>query len=161
MKEVWRDIPNYEGSYQASNLGRIKSLKFNKERILKTPINGVGYSAVLLCVNCKPKNFTVHQLVAMAFFGHAPNGYKLVCNHKNFIKTDNRIENLELTTQRKNSNRKHFKSSSKYTGVSRNKGSKKWRAQIYLKGKVSHLGCFDSELEASKVYQDKLLQTTI
>ena len=156
MKEIFKDIPNYEGSYQVSNLGRVKSLKYGKERILKPNLNKYGYLTVSLTKDSKTKTRKVHKLVAMAFLGHVPCGYKIVVNHINFIRHDNRAENLELDTNRNNSNQKHLKSSSEYTGVSWHKRSNKWMATIRISGKSKYLGLFTDDLEASKAYEKAL-----
>ena len=152
--EIWKDIKDYEGLYQVSNLGRVKSLKFGKERILSAATNATGYSLVALC-NGKTKAITVHQLVAMAFLNHKPCGYKLVVDHINTIKTDNRLENLQVITHRQNCT-KDKKGTSKYTGVHWCKPRNKWRAEIRINGKTKYLGSFKSELEASEAYQLKL-----
>jgi len=157
--EIWNDIPNYEGLYQVSNFGNIKSLsnkRNKKEKLLKPGISSVGYFLVGLSKKCKIKSYKVHQLVAMTFLNHTPCGYKLVINHKDFNKLNNNIDNLEIVTQRENTNKKHFKSSSVYTGVSWNKKSKKWMAQISIKGKIKYLGCFCNELEAYECYNRSL-----
>lgn len=165
--EIWKDIPSYEGIYQASNLGIIKSLyritisktgikKSYKERILKSN-SCRDYCFLRLSKNGKPKGFWVHQLVAMAFLGHVPCKHKLVVNHINFCKTDNRVENLEIITARENLNRKHLSSSSKYTGVTWIKKTKKWQSRIVINGKIKHLGSFDSEIEASEHYEKALI----
>lgn len=109
-EEIWKDIPEYKGIYQVSNSGRVKSLgneKSKKERILKPIINPHGYCFVYLCMYGKSKAIYIHQLVAICFLGHKPCGYKLVINHKNFIRTDNRVENLEIVTQKENLNHYH------------------------------------------------------
>tara|TARA_R110000772_G_scaffold261421_2_gene379897 strand:+ start:1536 stop:2015 length:480 start_codon:yes stop_codon:yes gene_type:complete len=152
--EIWKDIKDYEGLYQVSNLGRVKSLKFGKERILSAATNATGYSLVALC-NGKTKAITAHQLVAMAFLNHKPCGYKLVVDHINTIKTDNRLENLQVITHRQNCT-KDKKGTSKYTGVHWCKPRNKWRAEIRINGKTKYLGSFKSELEASEAYQLKL-----
>lgn len=167
-KEIWKDIPNYEGFYQASNLGRIKSLsrlKWNgkvyakyKEIILKQSKDGPGYLTVMLCKHSNIKRYKTHQLVAMAFLGHKPNGYKLVINHINHNKLDNIVENLEIVTQRENANKKHIKSTSKYLGVSRCRQTNKWRACIREGNKVIHIGRYTDELDAHLAYQIKLKQ---
>lgn len=156
-EEIWKDIPNYEDNYQVSNLGNLKSLKFGKEKELKSKKDKYGYLAVGLRKNKNQKFFTVHQLVAMAFLNHIPCGHELVVNHINFIKTDNRLCNLELITARENTNLKHIKSSSDFVGVSWHKVHKKWSSQIISKGKIIYLGLFESEEEASKYYEDALL----
>ena len=157
--EIWKDIKDYEGLYQVSNLGRVKSLKFGKERILKGNKNFNGYSLVALYKDGKTKTITVHQLVAMAFLSHKPCGYKLVVDHINTVKTDNRLQNLQLITHRENlskDKRWSSKYTSKYTGVFWYKRSQKWRAEIRINGKIKYLGSFKSELEASEAYQSKL-----
>ena len=152
--EIWKDIKDYEGLYKVSNLGRVKSLKFGKERILSAATNATGYSLVALC-NGKTKAITVHQLVAMAFLNHKPCGHKIVVDHINTIKTDNRLENLQVITHRQNCT-KDKKGTSKYTGVHWCKPRNKWRAEIRINGKTKYLGSFKSELEASEAYQLKL-----
>ena len=166
--EIWKDINGYEGYYQASNLGRIKSLSrtFNhptgngtitiKDKILSPSIEGSGYLIVSLSKKGIQKKFKVHQLIAMTFLNHIPCGHKIVVNHIDFDKKNNKVINLELVTTRENSNKKHLKSTSKYTGVSWNKRDKKWRSYIYINGKLKHLGYYESELEAHEAYQNAL-----
>tara|TARA_R110002049_G_scaffold246694_1_gene420804 strand:+ start:298 stop:795 length:498 start_codon:yes stop_codon:yes gene_type:complete len=160
MIEEFKDIPNHEGLYQVSNLGRVKSLP-NKvrfsEKILKPCKNAYGYLVVCLRKDGKTKVRTVHQLVAEAFLNHVPCGFKIIVNHKNFIRHDNRAENLELDTNRNNTNKKHLKSSSEYTGVSWHKNSKKWESNITINGKKKHLGYFTCEIKASEAYENALL----
>lgn len=92
LKEIFIDIPNHEGSYQVSNKGRVKSLLFNKEKILKQSANSEGYLTVRLYKNKKGKTHNVHKLVAEAFL--SPVKGKTQALHKNDIKTDNRLSNL-------------------------------------------------------------------
>jgi len=158
---IWKPIKEFEGLYEVSNNGEIKSLWYGKERILKATINTGGYLKVNLCKECKAKTRMIHQLVAESFLNHTPNGYKLVVNHINFIKTDNRVENLEIVTNRENTNRKHLKSNSVFTGVSWHKQKKKWQSQIVINGKQIHLGYFTTELEASEAYQNKLEEINV
>lgn len=167
VQEIFKDIPNYEGLYQVSNLGNVKSLerqcnhwcgglRFLKERILKKRIDANGYIQVYLSKNGIMKPFKVHQLVAIEFLNHIPCGYELVVNHKNFNKLDNRVENLEIITTRENTNKKHLKSSSKYIGVCWDKQRKKWIASITINGKLKYLGRFINEYDANLAYQNKL-----
>ena len=102
MKEQWKDIPGYEGYYQVSNTGKVKSLTGyykNKRSILLKHSLSRGYSRVLLCVNNKRKSIYVHKLVMLAFVGES-NGLQV--NHINGVKTDNRLSNLEYVTQSEN-----------------------------------------------------------
>ena len=153
--EIWKNVLGYE-DYEVSNLGRVKSLKFGKDKILKLSDDGNGYLKVCLFNNKKQKVRKVHQLVAEAFLNHIPCGFELVVNHKNFTRTDNRPNNLEITSQRNNANLKHIKSSSKYTGVCWNKRANKWTANITINKKLKHLGNFKLEIEAHNAYQNAL-----
>ena len=154
--EVWKDVPNYNGVYQVSNLGNVRSFKKNKVKILKQKKLNSGYLSAVLFLKIR-KYYSVHQLVAMAFLNHTPCGFKLVVNHKNFIKTDNRLENLEVITHRQNTNRMHLKSKSKYVGVQWSGITNKFRSVISINGKDKVLGQFDCEKEASEYYQNALL----
>ena len=104
--EVWRDIQGYEGKYQVSSLGRVKSLKDNngnyREKIMKFGKNIYGYLLVNLHKNGKMKTFSVHRLVATAFLEN-PNNLPQV-NHKDEDKTNNVVGNLEWCTQKYNLN---------------------------------------------------------
>lgn len=165
--EQWKDIVGHEGNYKVSDLGRVNSLSrlmFNghayfksKEKILKPYLNSHGYLQIAPSKNGIEKPIVIHQLVSIAFLNHTPCGFKLVINHKNFIKTDNRVKNLEIVTNRENSNQKHIKSSSKYTGVVWNKALKKWRANIHINSKLINLGSFETEEEASFFYEQSLI----
>lgn len=97
-KEIWKDIPEYNGLYQASNLGRIRSLLTNK--ILKPRKNSKGYVFYALFKNGERKDFKGHYLILITFIKKE---YQNECiNHKNGIKDDNRLCNLEWTTLKNN-----------------------------------------------------------
>lgn len=104
IEEEWRDIAGYEGKYQVSNLGRVKSLNYRragKAKILKTLERG-GYLRVALYKNGKNDRLTVHRLVASAFI---PNQDNLpFVNHKDENKKNNRADNLEWCTAKYNLN---------------------------------------------------------
>lgn len=165
QEEEFRDIPGFEG-YQVSNLGRVKSLArvvkkgtnhFSvRERILKPSINVHGYYRLSLKSNTKRKPITIHQLVAIAFLGHTPNGNKMVVDHINSNKVDNRLENLQIITQRENVFKDIKNKTSKYPGVSWDKSRNKWTSRFTLKNKYLYLGRFNTELEAHNAYQNKL-----
>lgn len=100
INEVWRDIKGFEGLYQVSNLGRVKSLKCGKEKILKPGKTTCGYLQVILSKDGKTKAYKVHRLVANTFIPN-PNNLETV-NHINEDKTDNRVENLEWMNYKDN-----------------------------------------------------------
>jgi hypothetical protein len=154
-KEIWKKVEGFE-DYQVSNLGKVKSLKFGKGKILKPCVDNTGYLKIVFCVNSIHHTRRIHQLVAIAFLNHEPCGYKSVVNHKDFDKFNNRVDNLEVVSARENTNRKHLKSSSIYTGVSFNKARKKWVSQIRINGKQTYFGLFKTDLEASHAYQNAL-----
>ena len=99
--EEWRDIKNYEGIYQISNEGRVCSLKFGKNKILKNR-RCLGYWQVVLYKNGVGKPQTIHRLVAEAFI---PNPNNLPCvNHKDENRANCISDNLEWCTYEYNSN---------------------------------------------------------
>lgn len=110
MEEIWKDIKGYEGRYQVSNLGRVKSLTRNKIKgkilTLKlsklTKRSGTGYLSVHLWKNGKGKYYTVHRLVWTAFNGEIPKGLQV--NHIDENHLNNCIENLNLMTSKENNN---------------------------------------------------------
>lgn len=105
MDEIWKDIEGYEGLYQISNLGRIKSMKKKrclKEKILSCANDRNGYKMIYLCKNGRKKYHSVHRLVAKTFI---PNLNNLpFVNHKNEHKSDNRADNLEWCNAKYNTN---------------------------------------------------------
>lgn len=100
--EEWKDIEGYEGLYQVSNYGRVKSLKFGKEKILKPRKNKYGYFDINLCNESKVKGFRVNRLVALTFIPN-PNNYPQV-NHKDENKLNNCVDNLEWCDRKYNCN---------------------------------------------------------
>ena len=93
MNEIWKNIDGFENLYQVSSLGRVKSLKYNKERILKPGNNGKGYLWVQLWREGKVTQCYIHRLVAQTFIENPDNLPQV--NHINEDKTDNRVNNLE------------------------------------------------------------------
>lgn len=113
MCEIWMNIKNYEGIYQVSNKGNVKSLpkklphtsggfRMTKERILKYTLDKDGYCMVCLTNNYAKKYIRIHRLVAEAFLPN-PNGYTEI-NHKDEDKTNNCVENLEWCDRKYNCN---------------------------------------------------------
>lgn len=153
-KEIWKDIPGYDGFYQVSNLGRVKSFKMRTPKIMTCSLTKRGYLNVRLCRDGKPKNHLVHRLVASCFVGCVDD---MTVNHIDFDKQNNRVENLEILSIRDNliHYHKENESSSKYTGVQNRSYSNKtnpWYACINYKGKLLCLGSFSDEYEAHLEY---------
>lgn len=136
-EELWKDIPNYEGIYQVSDLGRVKSLKFGKERILKPSTDKNNDLVVILSNKNIKKAYRINKLVKFLFdkSGLYWKEYK--------------------PTRR---NRKLGNFTSEYKGVSFDKNSNKWRASIFINGALINLGIFTSEYDAHLAYQAKLSQ---
>lgn len=161
IMEEFRTIKGFE-NYQVSNLGNVKSLarlnsKNNKKEIILKPKLGKNekYYAVNLWNLKTRKTKRIHQLVAIAFLNHNPKT-KLVVNHIDFNRLNNNVNNLEVISQRENTNQKHLKSSSQYVGVYYCNSSKKYRSTIRVNGIKKHLGLFINEIEASNAYQKAL-----
>ena len=104
-EEIWKPIKEFEGYYEVSNMGRVRSLNYKrtgKEKILKNIEDYKGYLEVVLTKNGKRKQFKVHRLVAEAFIPNPEN--KPCIDHINTVKSDNRVENLRWVTYKENSN---------------------------------------------------------
>lgn len=106
LQEIWKDISNYEGLYQISNLGRVKSLSKKsgflilKERIMKPTIKDNGYYQIALYKNKKGCKKYIHRLVAEAFIPN-PNNYPCI-NHKDYNKANNNVDNIEWCSYSQN-----------------------------------------------------------
>lgn len=136
--EVWKDIEGYEGLYQVSNMGNVKSVGYGKERVLKFGKNNDGYLRVVLYKEGKGKTHKVHRLVAQAFIPNPENKEQI--DHLNTIRTDNRVENLRWVTPKENNNNPLTK---EHRNVNRN-------VNIYkIKG--------GNNGRARKVYCDKMI----
>lgn len=109
MEEIWKDIPGYEGYYQASNLGNIKSLlfqnnvynkKYKREKILKQKRSKDNTMRIELWKDGEHRTWLVHRLIALTFL---ENGNKnLTVNHKDGNRLNNNVENLEMVTLKEN-----------------------------------------------------------
>ena len=108
--EVWKDIPGYEGHYQVSNFGRVKSVERISttgqrlsEKVMKTCRDRGGYDFIGLWLDGRKKNFKIHRLV-IETFNPIDGMENLDCNHIDEDKTNNRLENLEWMTRKENLN---------------------------------------------------------
>ena len=111
--EIWKPIKGFEGSYEVSTLGNVRSVdrvivypnggkRLRKGRELSQATNARGYKCVVLCTQKTRKDYTVHRLVAQT---HIPNPQNLPCvNHKDEITTNNNVNNLEWCTYKYNNN---------------------------------------------------------
>lgn len=134
---IWKDIPGYEGLYKVSNTGKIFSVVTNRE--LSVIQKKDGYTCISLCdKDHNKKQYRVHQLVAKAFIPN-PNNYPFI-NHKNEIKNDNRVENLEWCSIKYNSSYGSApkKISEKLKGVPKSKEAIEKR-RITMKEKLSNM----------------------
>jgi len=165
--EIFRDIKGYEGSYQISNYGSVKSLERKKtwsdgrkrtiqERIRKQYVHKGGYSIITLVLNNKRKTHYTHQLVAKAFLNHNNESRKIIVDHIDNDKRNNKLDNLQIITQRENVSKDKIGGSSEFVGACWHKSSKKWRAAIRNGDKRFYLGNFKTELDAHNAYQTEL-----
>ena len=160
MKNVenWRDIEGYEGLYQVSDCGRVKSLqrkitykdgreKVLQEKILHNFLSDLGYYHVMLSKNGTPKRYKVHRLVAKAFI---PNPNELpIINHRDECKTNNVVENLEWCDQNYNIHYGTMIDRGKEKQLNRSDLSKEVE-QYTLDGKL--VGTFKSASEVERKY---------
>lgn len=158
-EEEWKDINGYEGFYQISNLGRVKSLErkiftsngkrmTRKERILKPFKNTKGYLQVRFWLGNHDESFKVHRLVALMFLDDYEADKQI--NHINGIKIDNNVENLEVVNQMENMGHRATTLNKKPRGV--RKHHNRWKAQTTVKGDVYSFGYFSTKEEAYKAF---------
>ena len=158
--EIWKDVKGHEGCYQVSNLGNVESFKYGKRKTLKPFKGTTGYYLVCMYKDKKRSTHKVHKLVAIAFLNHIPCGFKLVVNHKDFNRLNNKAENLELITNRENTIKDTKRGVSKYVGVCWDKSRGKWIVQLKDKGIKYNLGRYRNEKFAAAVYLSKLNELT-
>lgn len=166
-EEVWKPVKGYEGLYLVSNLGRVKSLDkicpyrlpgftmLRKGRILKPNLKPTGYYECSLTKDGKLKSFRVHRLVAESFIPN-PNNYETI-NHINEIKADNRVENLEWCTVKRNIECYHENRIQLYQYTKEGKLLKVWqsatKAAISINGdKTGIQHCCKGKLKTYKGY---------
>jgi len=156
-EEIYKDVNGYEGLYQVSNLGRVKSFYSGKERILKPGKHTRGYLLIILRKNKKPKPYRISRLVASTFIGDLDNK---VVDHIDHDVTNNRVDNLRICSQAQNTyNRiKRKNTSSKFKGVYWYKSRRRWRGIIGFNSKAMHIGYYNTELEGAKAYDKKALE---
>jgi hypothetical protein len=182
MNEIWKDIEGYDGAYQVSNMGRVKSVARVTtrlcqygireyripERIMRTRFGTSGYLCVNLHHEGKQVTEMIHRLVALHFCKGYADG--MTVNHIDEVKTNNRADNLEWLTQKENNNHG--------TGIARRKKHPKAVVQMSLSGEVlqtfpslkaaakavgqnpTHLGhCCNGERPTAAGFKWKFIQT--
>lgn len=152
--EIWKDIPGYEGLYQVSSFGNVKSLNYRrsrKEGLLKPRIGKNGYGCVELFNSEKKLNIYIHHLVMLTFLNYQPDGMKMVINHIDNNPSNNRADNLELVSQRYNTS--CHKSD---VGIIWDNYNNKWKSYITINTKLIHLGYFTEKEKALDMYQKAL-----
>ena len=146
--EIWKDIPGFNGVYQVNNFGVIKSLKFNKEKILKT-YDSNGYRKVDLQINKNKRKCSVHRLVAAAFLDLDLDDESCIVNHIDGVKHNNNLQNLELVSIAENTaDGIKRKKNTELTKFITYIGIEKWAAQYLINDINIFLGEFSSLKEA-------------
>lgn len=158
QEEIWKDVKGYEGSYQVSDLGRVKSLErlvyspnrrsyLIRERLLKPHL--CKSFLVTLSQDSIKKTISVAQLVAIAFLDHIPCGSEKTIYHLDHDITNNNVSNLEIDTFRRNilkDERKGFNGASRVGGM--------YKASLLFNKSKFYLGLFDTEQQASEIYEN-------
>ena len=143
--EVWKPVVGYEGLYEVSNIGRVRSINFRnsgKAKVMSPSFNTWGYLIVDLRKNNKRHSYTVHRLVALAFIPNPDNLPEI--NHKNEIKYDNTVENLEWCTRKYNIN---------YGTAIKRRSIKIGKPIVQLDNNGNVVKKWESGLVASRYYQ--------
>ena len=151
--EVWKTIPEFE-SYQVSNLGNVRSLKFNRIKYIKHLNTKGRYCVTLSNDKTRTTNNKISVLMAIVFLNHKPCGHKMVVDHLDNNNKNDRLYNLQIITHRENLSKDKKNKTSKFVGVyfSQNR----WVSEIRIDGKSKYLGRFKIEKEASQAYQNEL-----
>lgn len=163
--EIWKPIPDYEGLYEVSSWGNIKSLDrykpsggggihLHKGIVLKINYSG-DYPQICLCKDNKKKIFRIHIIVDKVYYDSVD--FEYIVNHKDLNKKNNYYKNLERINNRENQShyfKNNFNKTSKYTGVSYDKSKPKypWVASICHNKKSVKLGNFTNEDLAYDAY---------
>lgn len=161
--EQWKPVVGYEGYYEVSDLGRVKSVSrkisifktyyISKDRIMTQGNHTAGYFTVMISKNNKYRPLLVHQLMAMAFLNHVPERFKIVVDHKDNNKQNNLLSNLQVISNRENLS-KDATHKSGFLGVT--KRFNRYQSKITINSVPITLGYFDCPIEASNAYQKRL-----
>lgn len=176
INEIWKEIPELDGKYSISSLGRVRRNQFeivdsnNKKFVKKSKLmaindNGNGYKQLMIQVKYKRQVFYIHRLVAQLFLNNPEN--KEQVNHIDSDRSNNRVDNLEWVSIQENMthavlNRSKSKSKSGYIGIKRaDTISEKWCARItYLKKEI-YIGIFNTIEDAVKARNEYIVSNGI
>lgn len=155
--EIWKSISGYEGLYEISNEGNVRSLLNDKIKVMTPVDNGIGYLLIGLTKDGKRKFMLVHRLVYSAFKGEIPDG--MCINHHDECKANNNIDNLELMTIAENINFGTRNSRSALSNkFSSRKGSIKERKPVFC---FNNCTIYSSSCEAARelhIYQSSIVK---
>lgn len=164
--EEWRDIKGFEGFYQISNYGLIKGIQrkiyrdnfytIRKEKILKKSLDKDAYEKIILSKLNKDYTFQVHRLIGSAFLNNPTNLPTI--NHKNKIKSNNFVLNLEWASHRENSCHRSKMGEPNKIGGYFNPKENRWYSYIYINKTTFYLGSFETQREANIAYKKALKQ---
>jgi hypothetical protein len=171
--ELWLPIPGYEGYYEASNHGRIRSvdrivggvgrhrLRGKLKSFCLSGPKGRKYYYVNLYKDCKGHLFSVHRIIGKLFVPN-PNNYKLL-NHKDNNPLNNYFENFEWCTTRENISHGGLCNGSKRVGIKKYVGKRvvRYTSSIGINGKTKYLGTFETEEQAASAYRNALAENKI
>lgn len=163
--EIWKPVPGYEGLYEASDQGRVRSLdvrvpmrwgatRIRRGRILRHNITQTGYPSVMLSKSSQQLRVTVHRIVAVAF-GLVDGGDDAEIDHINRDRADPRLVNLRRATSSQNKRVAPTAGRRKRADALRGaylKPSGRWQALVSEEGRQTYLGSFQTELEAHRRY---------
>jgi hypothetical protein len=150
--EVFKELPGYP-NYLISNYGDVFSI-YSGKKLKKMLIRKSGYLVVNIYRDKFPESFLVHQLVAITFLQHEKCKQHRVVDHIDGNKQNNRLDNLQVISQRENSVKDKPKPKSGVTGVYWSTQNKKWQVRPRVSGKKILIGYFDCKETAGEIYRD-------
>lgn len=154
MIEEWYDIPGFENSYKINKNADVIG---PRNKILKPSLHNSRYLKLTLRKNKKSVYVMVHQLLGLTFFeGYKLNNRKIIVDHIDNNKLNNKLDNLQIISFRKNVSKDKVNTTSKYTGVSKNKINNKYLVYINTTGKNRYIGSFTNEIDAANAYNNEL-----
>lgn len=139
MDEIWKPVVGYEGLYEVSNFGQVRTIS---GKLMKCYYNRKGYKRICLSKSGKRKNFLIHRLVMAAFKGASD----MQIDHIDGDKDNNTLSNLEYVSNIENTFRHFVRRGS--SGLNVSQSGKRYKSQLYYKGRNLPLGYFETKEEA-------------